>query len=80
MRQFIVTRLSRHLQLVISSILKRWQTGLTKMVSLAGALASISMSAESPEKEGNYLRTVLQRLLYWQLLYSGHGSGWLFVN
>lgn len=50
------------------------------MVSLAGALANISMSAESPEKEGSYLRTVLQRLLYWQLLYPGHGSGWLFVN
>lgn len=50
------------------------------MVSLAGALANVSMSAESPEEEGIYLRTVLQRLLYRQLLYPGHGSGWLFVN
>lgn len=50
------------------------------MVSLAEALANISMSAKSPEKEGSYLRTVLQRLLYGQLLYPGHGSGWLFVN
>lgn len=50
------------------------------MVSLAGALANVSMSAESPEEEGSYLRTVLQRLLYRQLLYPKHGSGCLFVN